>query len=220
MDETIPLQYSRQKGCELKLKEKTSENLISQTTILSMGFTKSMIANLLSDPILRDNPRYKSAAPMKLWKEADVLNVMGTEAFQAEAAKAARRKAGASKGVETKRENARVLADELISTIHVQRVDLPELEELALQAQQDWYDLRERGEIINPDREDVERWMVNYIRHNLCEYDNSLYVLFRPGKMANKDILYPKVKCETLAKIARVYPELAEECKKQAEYYE
>lgn len=220
MDETIPLQYSRQKGCELKLKEKTSENLISQTTILSMGFTKSMIANLLPDPILRDNPRYKSAAPMKLWKKADVLDVMGTEAFQAEAAKAARRKAGASKGVETKRENARVLADELISAVHVQRIDLDELREMALEAQQDWYDFCERGEIGDPDHETVERWMVNYIRHNLCEYDNSLYVLFRPGKMANKDMLYPKVKIETLTKIAQVYPELAGECKKQAGWYE
>ena len=185
-----------------------------------MGFTKSMIANLLPDPILRDNPRYKSAAPMKLWKKADVLDVMGTEAFQAEAAKAARRKAGASKGVETKRENARVLADELISAIHVQRIDLDELREMTLEAQQDWYDFCERGEIGDPDHETVERWMVNYIRHNLCEYDNSLYVLFRPGKMANKDMLYPKVKIETLTKIAQVYPELAGECKKQAGWYE
>ena len=195
------------------------EKLITQSVVLTMGFTKSMIAKLLPPPVLKNNPRYASAAPMKLWKEADVLGVMDTEAFQAEAAKAARRKAGANKGVETKRENARVLADELISAIHVQRVDLPELEELALQAQQDWYDFRGRGEIVDPDREDMDRWMVNYIRHNLCEYDNSLYVLFRPGKMANKDILYPKVKCETLAKIAQVYPELAEECKKQAECY-
>ena len=196
------------------------EKLITQSVVLTMGFTKSMIAKLLPPPVLKNNPRYASAAPMKLWKKADVLDVMGTEAFQAEAAKVARRKAGASKGVETKRENARALADELISAIHVQRIDLPELEELALQAQQDWYDSRGRGEFVDPDRDDMDRWMVNYIRHNLCEYDNSLQGLFRPGKMANKDILYPKVKCETLAKIAQVYPELAEECKKQAEYYE
>lgn len=196
------------------------EKLITQSVVLTMGFTKSMIAKLLPPPILKNNPRYASAAPMKLWKEADVLGVMDTEAFQAEATKAARRKAGAAKAVETKRENARVLADELISAIHVQRVELPQLEELALQAQQDWYDFRGRGEIVDPDREDMDRWMVNYVRHNLCEYDNSLHILFRPGKMANKDMLYPKVKCETLVKIAQVYPELAEECKKQAEYYE
>lgn len=60
--------------------------------------------------------------------------------------------------------------------------------------------------------------MVNYIRHKLCEYDDSLYTLFRPGKMADKDELYPKIKRETLAKIAQVYPELAEECEAQSKF--
>lgn len=202
------------------MKEKTNESLISQTTILSMGFTKSMIDKLLPAPILKQNPRYKSAAPMKLWKEADVLAVMETAAFQAAAAKAAQRKQAAAKAVDTKRKNAEVLADDLIASIHVQRIELPELEKLALASQQRWYDFRGRGEIEFPSRETVDRWIVNYIRHKLCEYDDSLYTLFRPGKMANKDMLYPRVKRETLAKIAQVYPELAEECKKQAECYE
>ena len=185
-----------------------------------MGFTKSMIDKLLPAPILRDNPRYKCAAPMKLWKEADVLSAMDTDAFREAAAKAYRRKAASSKGIATKRKNAELLAEELIASIRVQRIELPELERLALDAQQRWYDSRGRGEIEFPDREDVDRWMVNYIRHGLCEYDASLYALFRPGKMADKDKLYPKVKRETLAKIAQVYPELSEECKNQAEYYE
>ena len=198
------------------MKEKTNESLISQTTILSMGFTKSMIDKLLPAPILKQNPRYKSAAPMKLWKEADVLAVMETAAFQAAAAKAAQRKQAAAKAVDTKRKNAEVLADDLIASIHVQRIELPELEQLALASQQRWYDFRGRGEIESPSRETVDRWMVNYIRHDLCEYDDSLYTLFRPGKMADKDKLYPKVKRETLAKIAQVYPELADECKAQS----
>ena len=198
------------------MKEKTNESLISQTTILSMGFTKSMIAKLLPDPILRDNPRYKSAAPMKLWKEADVLAAMDTDAFREAASKAERRKAAASKGVDTKRKNAELLAEELIAAIHVQRIELPELEKLALASQQRWYDFQRRGEIEFPDRETVDRWMVNYIRHELCDYDASLYTLFRPGKMADKDKLYPKVKRETLAKIAQVYPELADECEAQS----
>lgn len=194
------------------------EKLITQATALSMGFTKSMIDKLLPAPILRDNPRYKCAAPMKLWKEADVLAAMDTEAFREAAAKAERRKAAASKGVDTKRKNAELLADELIAAIRVQRIELPTLKKLALASQQRWYDIRGRGEIVNPDEEDVQRWMVNYIRHELCEYDDSLYTLFRPGKMADKDKLYPKVKRETLAEIAQVYPELAEECKAQSNF--
>lgn len=194
------------------------EKLITQAAVLSMGFTKSMIDKLLPAPTLRDNPRYRSAAPMKLWKEADVLAAMDTDAFREAAAKAERRKAAACKGVDTKRKNAELLADELISAIHVQRIELPELEKLALAAQQRWYDFRGRGEIEFPDRETVDRWMVNYIRHDLCEYDDSLYTLFRPGKMADKDKLYPKVKHETLAKITQIYPELAEECEAQSNF--
>lgn len=197
------------------MKEKTNESLISQTTILSMGFTKSMIEKLLPAPTLKQNPRYKSAAPMKLWKETDVLAAMDTDVFREAAAKAERRKAAASKGVDTKRKNAELLAEELIAAIHVQRIELPELEKLALASQQRWYDFQGRGEIEFPDRETVDRWMVNYIRHELCDYDASLYTLFRPGKMADKDKLYPKVKRETLAKIAQVYPELADECEAQ-----
>lgn len=194
------------------------EKLITQATVLSMGFTKSMIDKLLPAPALKDNPRYRSAAPMKLWKETDVLAAMETDAFREAAAKAERRKASASKGVDTKRKNAELLAEELIAAIRVQRIDLPALKKMALASQQSWYDYRERGEIVNPDEEDVQRWMVNYIRHDLCEYDASLYTLFRPGKMADKDKLYPKVKRETLAKIAQVYPELAEECKAQSNF--
>lgn len=194
------------------------EKLITQATILSMGFTKSMIDKLLPAPTLRQNPHYKSSAPMKLWKEADVLAAMDTDTFREAAAKAERRKVAASKGIDTKRKNAELLAEELIAAIHVQRVELPELERLTLDAQQRWYDFRGRGEIEFPDRETVNRWMVNYIRHDLCEYDDSLYSLFRPGKMADKDKLYPKVKRETLAKIAQVYPELAEECKAQSNF--
>lgn len=200
------------------MKEKTNENLISQTTVLSMGFTKSMIDKLIPAPILKQNSRYKSAAPMKLWKEADVLAAMDTDAFREAAAKAAQRKQAAAKAVDTKRKNAEVLADDLIASIHVQRIDMQTLQKLAVAAQQKWYDFNGKDEIVDPSRETVNRWMVNYIRHNLCEYDDSLYMLFRPGSLADKEELYPKVKRETLAKIAQVYPELAEECKTQSNF--
>lgn len=92
------------------------------------------------------------------------------------------------------------------------------LRELTITAKQKWYDVNGKDEIVDPNKATVDRWMVNYIRHRLCEYDDSLYMLFRPGKIADKDELYPKIKRETLAKIAQVYPELAEECKAQSNF--
>ncbi len=43
--------------------------MITQSTILEMGWTKSMITKLLPEPTLKLNPHYRSAAPMRIWKK-------------------------------------------------------------------------------------------------------------------------------------------------------
>lgn len=194
--------------------EKQKEQLISQATVLSMGFTKSMIDKLLPPPILKRNPHYASSAPMKLFREDDVRSVMGTQEFQTMAAKAAARKAASAKAVETKRKNAEAIADDLIASIHVTRWDMPVLEEATLNAKQEWYLEHGNVDILSPNTETLERWMVNFIRHNLCEYDDKLVDLFG---LVGKEELYHRLKTETLAKIAGVYPELDVECKRQAQ---
>lgn len=192
--------------------EEQKEKLITQTTVLSMGFTKSMIDKLLPEPILKRNPRYASSSPMKLWKEDDVKAVMETSEFQALAAKSAARKAASSKAVETKRQNAELIADELIKNIRVRRWKMATLERKVL----DDKELRnlEHGnyDMPRPDSRTLERWMVNFIRHNLCDYDDSLEELCG---LVGKDELYRLLKTETLLKIAEVYPELEPECRRQ-----
>lgn len=194
--------------------EKQKEQLISQATVLSMGFTKSMIDKLLPSPVLKRNPHYASSAPMKLWREDDVRSVMGTQEFQTMAAKAAARKAASAKAVETKRKNAEGIADNLIASIHVTRWDMSVLEEATLNAKQEWYLEHGNVDILSPNTETLERWMVNFIRHNLCDYDDKLIDLFG---LVGKEELYHRLKTETLAKIAGVYPELDVECKRQAQ---
>nr|DAN72992.1 MAG TPA: hypothetical protein [Caudoviricetes sp.]DAP82187.1 MAG TPA: hypothetical protein [Caudoviricetes sp.] len=194
--------------------EKQKEQLISQSGVLSMGFTKSMIDKLLPPPILKRNPHYASSAPMKLWREDDVRSVMGTQEFQTMAAKAAARKAASAKAVETKRKNAEGIADNLIASIHVTRWDIPVLEEATLNAKQEWFLEHGNVDMATPNTETLERWMVNFVRHNLCEYDDKLIDLFG---LVGKEELYHRLKTETLAKIAEVYPELDVECKRQAQ---
>ena len=193
--------------------EKQKEQLISQATVLTMGFTKSMIDKLLPSPVLKRNPHYASSSPMKLWREDDVRSVMETQEFQTMAAKAAARKAASAKAVETKRQKAELLTDELIKNIKVRRWNMAVLERKTL----DDKELRnlEHGnyDMPMPDTKTLERWMVNFIRHNLCEYNDSLEELFG---LVGKDELYQRLKSETLAKIAEVYPELEAECKRQA----
>lgn len=54
--------------------------------------------------------------------------------------------------------------------------------------------------------------MVNFARHNLCEYDYALPTI--DGKVGHDD-LYVLLKSAVLLKIAEVYPELADECMAQ-----
>lgn len=67
------------------------EKMVCQSTILEMGWTKSMIARLLQEPTLRPNPYSKEKPPMKLWREEDVLACMETEEYKALHAKAEKR---------------------------------------------------------------------------------------------------------------------------------
>lgn len=68
------------------------------------------------------------------------------------------------------------------------------------------------ADMETPNKETLDRWKVNFIRHNLCEYDDSLTALFG---LVGKDSLYYRLKAETLSKIAEVYPELKAECMRQ-----
>lgn len=194
--------------------EKQKEQLISQSAVLSRGFTKSMKDKLLPSPVLKRNPRYASSSPMKLWKEDDVKEIMETEEFKAMAAKSAARKQASAKAIETKRQKAELLTDELIKSIKVRRWSMAVLERKTLDYKELW-DLEPGNyDMPMPDAKTLERWMVNFVLHNLCEYDDKLIDIFG---LVGKEELHRRLKTETLAKIAGVYPELEVECKRQAQ---
>lgn len=170
---------------------------------------------MLPKPILKDNPHYKCAAPMKLWEESAVKAVMETEEFKKKVAGSEKRKEAAKKAVETKRENAELMLDDLLKSIRVERIDLKQLRHNAIAAKQFWYDWNGRDDYrsaYDADEETVQRWMVNYVRHNLCNYDESLNDIF--GK-TGKTALYCRLKGTILDEIANTYPELACECEQQ-----
>lgn len=198
----------------MREKKMREEKMLSQSAVLSMGFTKSMIDKLLPPPILKRNPHYASAAPVKLWREADVLAVMQTREYCEMAEKAASRKQAAKKAVKTKAAKAESIADDLIASIRVKRWDMAELERVTLSAKQQWFYDHGDFEALTPDRETLERWMVNFIRHNLCEYDDKLDGLFG---LVGREGLYERLKAETLLRISQVYPELESECKRQSQ---
>ena len=51
--------------------------MITQSRIIEeYGWTKSLISKFLPDPVLKANPHYRKAAPMRLWDEDTVKQEM------------------------------------------------------------------------------------------------------------------------------------------------
>ena len=79
--------------------------MITQATILKIGWSKSMITKHLPDLILKSNLHYRSAALMKIWNKQDVINAMQMEIVKLEVEKASKRKISSKSAVEIKRLN-------------------------------------------------------------------------------------------------------------------
>lgn len=228
--------------------------MITQSTILAMGWTKTMIKNLLPEPTERPNPHYKCAAPMKLWEQEKVLEVMETEDFKKALEKASKRKNAAKSAVKTKEKRLKEKMVEIANSFDIKVIPDDELIRIVLEDNknrikvnlykhmdycerkliywnnhyynefesfEDVYDAYEfaRSDYENfefhmPNEETLNRWVVNYIRHNLVNYD---YTLGKNRGKVGKDEAYPVYKKAVLERIATVYPKYAAECQKQAE---
>lgn len=180
------------------------------------GWTKSIMDKMLPEPRLCTNPRYKCAPQMKLYDRNVVIAIMDTEEFKNAFAKAQKRKQGAVKAVETKTKQLEKELTEFMKTISVEVIeDAEKLQNMVLNAKAAWikhktYNGWNSSQYIPP--EVMERWTVNYIRHNLVEYDAGLDILF--GRVGTGQ-LYGKFKKEILRRIADAYPTYEAECLRQ-----
>lgn len=182
------------------------------------GFTDKLIRELLPEPMLVENPHYKRAAPMRLWydDEIDMLSRQPDIAGQLAdvLAKREKRKAGARKAVETKKKQTALVVDEAISQIRVKRIDPKRARRNGVRDRQDWYDATEQWDrdAYSADEATKDRWMVNYIRHNLTDYDEGLW---RMSGMVGCHDEYARYKNAVLDRIAQAYPECEHECNRQ-----
>ena len=180
--------------------------MITQSKIIGeYGWTKSLINRFLPDPILKRNPHYSKAAPMRLWEEDTVKKIMETEEFQKAMKKACKRKESANKAVDTKRRNMHHSIEEFIEAISIKILPDDELRSRTLQAKQIWYQKHPHydedydedviANVNEADEDTLVRWVVNYVRHNLVDYDGFLYRI--DGKVGAADA-YPEFKIEVL----------------------
>lgn len=139
------------------------------------GFTDALIKRFLPEPILVDNPFYRSAAPMRMYAVSDVEAAMANPEFEAALEKASRRSASSTAAAERRRQAFIDYCNGISITIPV--VTYSDLKNHALSAKQDWYDLHDSimpRDAYSADEQTTKRWMVNYLRHECTDYDSIL----------------------------------------------
>ena len=206
-----------------KKNKKDTKDYYTQTGLKALGFTPKMIEALLPEPLLRPNPMYRSAAPMKLWLVEDVNKVIDSEEFIMMREASASRRKSAAKAIKTKRDKLHKEVEEKIKSIEVEKIKMKDLKERALRHKQRWYNYvaEMRGtwsdSVHDADKDTVKRWMVNYVRHNLTRYDSDLYDMSNRVGCREE---YKNYKFAVLDKIAETYPRLKKACEAQKEYTE
>lgn len=180
---------------------------VSKTTLLKRGWNEKSIDELLPYPKLVPNPHYKCASPMQLWDIKVVKQKEKTKKFKEYAEKKAKRSQASKKAVETKKQKTMELLPTM--SLEIERVDLDTLRNWTLNEKWQWYQYTEQYERADSvdcaDEETILRWELNFIRHNLTNYDDELQKIF--GKIG-KDNVYWLYRDELMSKIFETYPEL------------
>lgn len=195
-----------------------------------LGFTDAMIRDLMSSgilgkPIERQNPMFRSGSPMMLWRKSEIEQVMTTDEFRAAKEKADKRRASSAKAVAAKKDKTMRDVEEAISRIVVMKAGKSRDEVLragvahkvmlddARAANRGQYNESVPDDYYSADEATKERWAVNYIRHELTEYDEELWGM--AGKVGVSEA-YKRYKAAVLHAIASKYPFLTDECERQS----
>lgn len=188
--------------------------MYTRSDLLKRGWTQAMITRFAPEPdITKINPRFKNAAPMKLYRPERIHEIEESEAFLKASEQSKGRRAGARKAAETKRRDC----IGLVESIEIQIADEPNLLGNAISSYNTYRASVSDGLFkIASKRSDplfLERISVNYARHHLTGYDSQIELLYRK---VGKQEAYLLLKKRTLAAIALKYPHLADECRRQA----
>ncbi len=196
------------------------ETYLTKTELKSRGWTDSIIRKMdLIPDMTKQNPVYKSAPEMKLYLTEKIKNLENTEKFIGLIEKSKKRKKSSIKGVETKRNKTINYVNSL--KIVIPKISLEELKKCAIDHYNSFLLIKEERNIYKDystvfynckDFDFLNRIQVNYIRHELTDYEEKLRNLF--GKVG-KSKAYKLLKCKILDEISKQYPMLKEECYRQ-----
>lgn len=178
------------------------------TQIKQMGFTDSIIKTLNIIPTeIKPNPHNKKNF-MKLYSEEYIDTILKSSEFVNLVGKNINRRLGALKSTTTKVE--RLMRDIDNLNITIKRIENVEL--LALHQYNEYNITQLRLANVKDDVRFLDRLCVNYIRHELTNYDNSLD--FTVGKVG-KYKAFNRINEKIYTRIKEVYPQYSEECDRQ-----
>ncbi len=183
-----------------------TSNYLTQTDVKERGWTDSLIRRFLPSPDLtKGNPFYRCAAPMKLYAVGRVSAIETTPEYIEHSAKLVGRRKAAQRAVETKRKKLLAYLD----TIEIQ---VPILTNLVGRACKSYNARNGGGAYPHSDKSFLDRICVNYLRHEMTDYEAHLYAI--AGKVGVAEG-YREIKNRVLYAIADTYPELSDECFRQ-----
>jgi len=185
--------------------------LITKTALIGRsGWTATLVSRLLGGPDRRKKV-YGHTSPSALYSITRIEQAEASVEFAQAQAGITRRKASAAKSVETK--TAKLLAAIEAMPIVVERHNFAWVKQQAI----DSYNMRGRGESFATKADDpefLERITVNFIRHELTQYDVALWEV--AGKTGVVRAV-AEIRRRVYLSIAQAYPALRAECERQIE---
>jgi hypothetical protein len=198
-----------------KKKILAKDKMISKTGLkLEYGFTDGMINKFLPNHDKEvENPYCKCAAPMKLYLVSRVKRIIKTKKFQDICKNSEKRREGAIKAVKTKELKAIEFAKSL--DISIDKI-LPKdvLIQKAIYSYNEFNCDKNNFEFasLNSDSNFLNRITVNYIRHEMTDYEELLFETFG---IVGKHLAINIIRRKIYDTIKNNYAWLSEECEKQ-----
>jgi hypothetical protein len=196
---------------------------LTAVSLRERGWTPAMIRDLLGEPDeTRPNPVYRSAAPVRLWDEDRVTGAEAATGFAGLAARGARRSAAGTAAADSRRAALAAEIAAVIITVPVlhrdaltrRACDAYNRRQWDVRADADW-DWALASE--NSDPAFLERIAVNYLRHELTDYESHLDAIAGRTGVRDGERL---VRARVYDAIASAYPDLAAECRRQLAWRE
>lgn len=185
----------------------TTLTYLNATQLAARGWTPAMIRDFLGRPDRTEYvPRFRQAAPTLLFAVPRVRAAERTAKFVQRRELALRRSAVAKAAAGRRRE-------EMLRLMAADDVRIPDLAPHVLTDRAIRH--RDPRDAIDPHKADgatLNRWRVNYLRHELTCFDSMIEGMFgRVGRAAVEAVLRRRA----LEAIGKKYPELLDECQRQ-----